>query len=102
MEDLDGDFALVLQILGEIDRGHSAAAELAFDGVAVGEGRGEAREDLTHGCWLVAPLGGFHAASFSNRGLPLSGAKMGSDLSVHAYCSGTPWMAHPPSRDVRA
>jgi hypothetical protein len=40
-EDLDGDLAVVLQILGEVDRGHAALAELALDSVSVGEGLGE-------------------------------------------------------------
>jgi hypothetical protein len=33
-EDLDGDFAVVLQVLREVHRGHPALAELALDGVA--------------------------------------------------------------------
>src|SRR5215472_14509559 len=38
---LDGDFALVSEIAGEVDGGHSALAELALDPVAVGKGGGE-------------------------------------------------------------
>ena len=41
-EDLYGDLALVLQILGEIDRRHATGTKFALDGVAVGEGGGEA------------------------------------------------------------
>ena len=37
-ERLQGDEAIVLQVAGEIHGGHPAAAELALDGVAVGEG----------------------------------------------------------------
>ena len=35
------DFAVVLEIVREIDRSHPAAAEFPLDGVAVGEGRFE-------------------------------------------------------------
>ena len=38
LQHLDGDLAMVLQVLGEIDRRHSPAAKLALDRVAVGEG----------------------------------------------------------------
>ena len=37
-EDLDGDLAVVLEVLGEVDRGHAALAQLALEAVAVGEG----------------------------------------------------------------
>jgi hypothetical protein len=37
-QDLQRDVAVVLEVLGEIDRGHAALAELALDRVAVGEG----------------------------------------------------------------
>ena len=36
-EDLEGDRAIVAEIVREIDDGHAAAAELAADGVAAGE-----------------------------------------------------------------
>jgi len=38
VEDLEGDKTVVLQVTGEIDRRHPAAAELALDRVAAGEG----------------------------------------------------------------
>ena len=37
------DLAVVLQVLGEVDRGHAALAQLALDAVAVGEGRRKPR-----------------------------------------------------------
>ena len=40
-ENLDRDLAVVLQVLGQIDRGHAALAELALDAVAAAEGGGE-------------------------------------------------------------
>ena len=49
---LERDLPLVLQILGQVDRGHPAGAEFPLDPVAVGEGRGELGE---HGS---SPLSG--------------------------------------------
>ena len=40
-EDLEGDFAVVAEVVREIDRGHAALTEFAVEAVAVGEGRGE-------------------------------------------------------------
>ena len=42
---LHRDVAMVLEVLGEIDRGHAALAQLPLDAVAVGEGGGESRVD---------------------------------------------------------
>jgi hypothetical protein len=42
VQHLDGDVAVVLEVLGEVHRGHAARAELALEAVAVGEGGGEA------------------------------------------------------------
>ena len=42
VQDLDGDLAVVLEVLGEVDRGHAALAELALEAVAVTERCGEA------------------------------------------------------------
>ena len=38
VQDLDGDLAVVLEVLGEVDGGHAALAELALEAVAVGRG----------------------------------------------------------------
>jgi hypothetical protein len=35
---LERDGAIVLEIVGKIDRGHAAAPEFAFEAVAVGQG----------------------------------------------------------------
>ena len=48
MEDLDGDLAAVLEVLGEIDRGHAALAQLALEAIAIGDSGGEARYDIGH------------------------------------------------------
>jgi hypothetical protein len=48
-EDLDRDFAVMLEVLGQIHRGHAAGPQLLLDAVAVGEGGGEGA-DLNHGC----------------------------------------------------
>ncbi len=36
-QDLDGDGAIVLEVVGQVDRGHAPLAELALDAVAVGQ-----------------------------------------------------------------
>ena len=41
-EDLDGDLAVVLEVVREVDRGHAALAELALEPIAVGQCRREA------------------------------------------------------------
>jgi hypothetical protein len=46
VQDLDGDVAIVLDVVREIDRGHAARAEFALDAVAVGQRRGDARNGL--------------------------------------------------------
>ena len=38
MQDLDGDGAVVLEVVGEEDGRHAAAADFTLDAVAVGEG----------------------------------------------------------------
>jgi hypothetical protein len=54
-QDLDGDLAVVLQVLCEVDRGHAARAELALDAVAVGEACPEAvyRHRILTGGWCA-------------------------------------------------
>jgi hypothetical protein len=47
-EDLEGDPAVVLQVLGEVDGGHAALAELPLDAVALGEGGLEAGHRVGH------------------------------------------------------
>jgi hypothetical protein len=52
MEDLQGNVAVVLQIPDEINGGHSTAAQLALDGVAVGKGGFETAEEVSQGVSL--------------------------------------------------
>src|SRR2546425_10004002 len=47
-EHLDRHLAVVLLVLGEVDGRHAAPAELAVDGVAVREGRGEGGVRFRH------------------------------------------------------
>ena len=47
-EHLEGDLAVVLEVVGQVDRGHAAAPELALEHVAVAEGVGEKRVDCGH------------------------------------------------------
>ena len=51
-EDLEGDLAVVLQVVGQVDGGHAAAAELALDRVPVGEGSAQGVR-YAHGSFLV-------------------------------------------------
>ena len=44
LKNLEGDGAVVLEILGQKDGGHPSAAELALEPVAAGEGVLESRE----------------------------------------------------------
>ena len=46
LQDLDGDSAMVLQVLGEIDGCHPTAAEFALDRVALSEGTLQAGEQV--------------------------------------------------------
>ena len=55
-QDLERDFAIVLEVGGEVDRGHAAGAELALDAVAFFQGVGEAGGVVQDGredgeCW---------------------------------------------------
>ena len=58
LQHLDRDLAVVLQVLGEVHRGHAAGAELALDAVAVGESDRQAGK-VGHGGqtwgWCFAP-----------------------------------------------
>ncbi len=45
---LDRDLAIVLEVVGEIDRGHPALADLALDAIAAGEGLLESGRRLGH------------------------------------------------------
>ena len=52
-EHLEGDAAVVADVLGEIDGRHAAGADLAVEAVAVREGGLETAEELGHGGFLV-------------------------------------------------
>ena len=41
-------FALVLEVLGQVDRGHAAGAKFSFDGIAVRKGGFEAVQEIWH------------------------------------------------------
>ena len=47
-EDLESDLAAVLEVMGEIDRGHPAHADLALDAVTRTEGGGNAFQLIGH------------------------------------------------------
>jgi hypothetical protein len=46
LEDFDRDLAVVLQVMGEIHRRHTANAERALDVIAAGEGSRELRSGM--------------------------------------------------------
>ena len=54
-QDFHRHLAMVLQILGKVDRGHPARADLFLDGVAVGEGGFETVEEIWH--WRFGSAG---------------------------------------------
>ena len=49
MEHLDGDLAVVFEVVRQPDRGHAAGAELALDAIAAGEGGGETSRGVSQG-----------------------------------------------------
>ena len=56
-KDLDGDLAVMLQVVGQVDGGHASPAELALHGVAAGEAGAE-----------LVKLSGCHVSRLENRG----------------------------------
>ncbi len=46
LQDFQRDLTLVAEVLGQVDRGHAALAELALDAVAALERRVQARDDV--------------------------------------------------------
>jgi hypothetical protein len=72
VEDLDGDIAVVLKVLGQEDCGHAAAAELAFDGVPVAEGAAECADRV----------GAFVRRSRRRRGLRAHGAELFGEVQA--------------------
>ena len=56
-QDLDRDLAVVLEIVGEVDRGHAALAQLPLDAVAVGERSRKRRDSISHGAPVAPPTG---------------------------------------------
>ena len=79
VEDLDRDLAAVLAVLGEIHRRHPAAPDLAFDGVALGERRGELGRRGRHRYAAAVRM-----ASTSGPGSYRTGSVAGSPVSAVA------------------
>ena len=52
---LDRDFALMLDVLAEVDGGHPALTQLTLDGVATFEGGVQADDGIGHGRILNRP-----------------------------------------------
>ena len=53
MEHLERDRPVVLEVAGEVDRGHAAAAELALEQVAAAQPFLELRAQVRHGLGLA-------------------------------------------------
>jgi hypothetical protein len=49
LQDLERDLALVLEVVGQVDGGHAAFAELTLDGVSAFEGGVQAGDGIGHG-----------------------------------------------------
>ena len=79
---LDGDAAVVLDVLRQVHGGHAALAEFPLEAVAVGQGLGEAGEDVGH---LVPP--------------PLSATRWRN--SVIQLGETTSWKSSAPERTAR-
>ena len=62
-QDLDGDPAIVAQVLGKVDRGHAPLADLAVDPVAVGKGGSKAFAGRSHRATRCAAPGRRASAS---------------------------------------
>ena len=49
LQHLEGDLALVLEVIGQIDRRHAALTEFTLDGVAAFEGCVQTSDGIGHG-----------------------------------------------------
>ncbi len=49
LQDLQGDFALMLQVVGQVDGGHPTLTQLTLDGVAAFESGVQAGDSIGHG-----------------------------------------------------
>ncbi len=55
MSNFDRDLAVVLEVLGKVNRRHPAGAYLALDGVAVGKSIAQTLESVGHVALRVVP-----------------------------------------------
>ena len=78
---LDGDLPVVLDVLGEVHRGHPAGTQLALDAVVVSQSGGEAGRGIGHAQLAAGTNASVNriavAAIASNRGVPRNGARNG-------------------------
>ena len=81
MQDLEGDRPVVAEVVGEVDRGHAAAAELALDRVAAGESCLQRCASVGQGWSLVVGIAGK---------VSLDGAR-GKPNSAADRLSAVPW-----------
>ena len=55
LQDLESHLAIVLQVLGQVDRSHPALAQLSLDGVAAPKSSIESFESIGHGHSGIRP-----------------------------------------------
>ena len=81
MQHLDGDVALVLEIVREVDGGHPAGTEFAVDAVAVPDCGGDALHVIAHDAGLRFLRSDAGAIALSRmarmRGSPMIGCRSG-------------------------
>ena len=82
LQDLERHLALVLEVLGQVDGGHAALAELPLDPVAVGEGGGEAVECAAH-------LGAKRLSSCAKFMIRLNGSRRGTPAGAESTTGWT-------------
>lgn len=56
MENLDRDLTVVLQVFGQVNRGHATTAQLFLDGVPVRQGRPQTFDDISHPAPIVKTI----------------------------------------------
>ena len=82
LQHLDGDLAVVLAVVGEVDGRHAALAELTLDLVFVGQGGVQSFEEFGHSA------GGLQTRS-QYRSLPAPAASSGYDASHIGLATAT-------------
>jgi hypothetical protein len=97
VEDLEGDQAIVLEVVGEVDRSHAAPAELALDHIAVAESFSELDGNVGHDGGLTEGPRNLGQRTVARQPL---GAAWGCKESRRP-CAPLPWRRGQPSQSAR-